>query len=59
MIQCVWSFSLKYADAYHNRGLTYAMKGDKENAIKDLIKAADLGHKESRRGLKEIFNISY
>jgi len=55
----VWSFSLKYADAYHNRGLTYAMKGDKENAIKDLIKAADLGHKESRRGLKEIFNIGY
>ncbi|MGA9110134.1 MAG: tetratricopeptide repeat protein, partial [Smithella sp.] len=43
----------KYAEAYHNRGITYGSLGNYNQEIADIKKAARLGLKEARDYLSE------
>jgi len=38
----------KYANAYYNRGITYAKLGDAKITLSDLQAAAKLGHKKAQ-----------
>ena len=42
----------EYADAYYNRGVTYAELGNQRQAIEDLQRAAKLGSKDARNSLR-------
>src|SRR3989338_1100569 len=43
-----------YAYAYTNRGVAYAVKGNKDRAISDYKKACDMGNELGCRNLQEI-----
>lgn len=45
---------INFTNAYLNRGLIYELTGDKENAKKDLQKAADLGSDTAKKELDKL-----